>query len=571
MEGLNDKVEKSNKLADEAEQKFRILHLDNVDLKEQQSQLNMEMKEIKDELLSSQEKIQNFTDENNTLKENAINLEEKIASLSLSLENKEAEITSMQTLLKKLNKNKNNDHDRKRRSVMGDENGIINDDDLNDDETLDTMENDKLNENVQDETDSLMDVVQLQVCLAKLESEKKQLEQKYNDLLKQKNDMEHDIEGMKKLNEKLKSEAEDALNEKTKAMIKLEVLTEHYNAKELDYAKDLGVFKVKQEQQNVDVESLNTKLGMLQDENIGLKDHVKRIQKEMEDSERYYKGQLRNLEKQSHENWFAAKSAEQKYEQSKAEASVLRQMFSQSMKSPPPSEHFGNFDDSASSVSSIPDMLNSSLIVPPPPPIPPFIFPSMFGQQSIPNNQPTQTLPAPSVPAIQFYDTNGSNASSQAYSTNQTYNTNPNSSYNTNSIYNSPSTYTSPPAYNTDSTYNTNPTYNSNQSYSSNNTSGYWNSPPTPAAPAAVSSSTAQTPITNINYSYNTATPNNMIISTTATNISSNVSNMNYSQPNLNTNSMHTNTMQYSTDTGGNHHRPHSTSSNNYVDVYFGP
>ncbi|XP_046912075.2 uncharacterized protein LOC124493063 [Dermatophagoides farinae] len=395
---LNEEIEKLNETIKELEQQFTIVQSENTNLKESQHKLNEEIKDMKDELLSCEEKVKNFENECKSLEKQLKTANEKVDSFLQELEIKNSEIISMQTLLNKLNKNmtKNKEHDRQRRST--DLNGDLTIGSVNGDDGVDqNVVNNNTNEQTSGGEDAicLQDVVQLQLRLTQMEVEKEQLRQKFEALQKQMKDINDEIESTREINQQLKQNAENALQEKFKAVTELEVLSKYYKEKELEYAKDIGVHKVKQEQQSEDVESLSSKLAVTEEENTILKDRLKSIKKELEETERRYKTQLNQLEKHSHENWIAARAAERKFEETKAEASALRQTLSQSVKSPPPGDlSFGGYlDDTASSVSSLPEVLNSSLPVPPPPP-PPFPFSSLFASNIHPPPQ-IQGVPLP--------------------------------------------------------------------------------------------------------------------------------------------------------------------------------
>ncbi|KAH9426651.1 hypothetical protein DERP_002750 [Dermatophagoides pteronyssinus] len=426
---LNEEIEKLNETIKELEQQYNIVQSENLDLKELQNKLSEELKEMKDDLLSSEEKARNFENDYKSMESKLKTSEEKMATFMKEIENKNSEIISMQTLLNKLNKNltKSKEHVRRRQRSATNMNGDLAIDGVNGDEDLINNTNDDDEQNIEgggEDSICLQDVIQLQLRLTQMETEKEQFRQKFETVQKQLQDITDEIESTRKLNQQLKQNAENALQEKFKAITELEVLSKYYKEKELEYAKDIGVHRVKQEQQNEDVESLLSKLNVTEEENTIIKDQLKSIKKELEETERRYKSQLNQLEKHSHENWIAARSAERKLEETKAEASALRQALSQSVKSPPPGEFsFGGYlDDTASSVSSIPEALNTSLPVPPPPP-PPFPFPSIFGSTIPPPPPPSQVLGTPLTnPAANLFDLNEQhNAAVHAAATNSSY------------------------------------------------------------------------------------------------------------------------------------------------------
>lgn len=365
---------------EESIKNFNIISVENKDLKELQNKLNVEVRDLKDELLLLNEKTNELTDEKNCL-ELELNVgKSKLDNLSKELFEKNSEIISMQALLSKMNKNIAKDHIKRQASM--EMNG-----DVNGNELLDVVNNNDWSEeqvpsssrDTETETIDFQDVLKLQLKLTQIELEKQQVQDKYDSVLKEVNDAKAQMEHFKSENERLKVDTEEAVKKQTAAILELEILSKYYKEKELEYAKDIGVHWVKREQTEEDASTMSSKLEVVEEENEMLKKQIKSTKKELEETERRFKSQLNQLEKQSHENWIAARNAERKFEESKAEATALRQTLTLSVKSPPPGNAdlslTGYLDDTASSVSSVHEGLNTSFLLPPPPPPPPPFMP----------------------------------------------------------------------------------------------------------------------------------------------------------------------------------------------------
>lgn len=356
----NDQLKASLK---EAEQNFEIVQVDNKDLKELKTKLTEEIKNYKDDIFSLEDKLQKLEDQSSQLSSKLTSANESLYDLKKELSDKNNEITSLQALLNKLNKNMNKENRRKSNaSTNGDVLDANNDNDWN--------SGDSVNNNSNSEED-MQDIVRMQIALTNSELEKKQLQTKYETLDAEVQQLKNDIVSTRDENKRLKEEIENASKEKVKAVMELEVLSKYYKEKELEYGKEIGVQQLKRQQREEDADSLGSKLEVTTEENELLKGQVKSIKKELEDTERRYKSQLNQLEKQSHENWIAARNAERKFEESKAEAAALRQTLTMSVKSPPPGDLSSYLDETNASMSSLPDALNSSLPLLPPPPPPP--------------------------------------------------------------------------------------------------------------------------------------------------------------------------------------------------------
>lgn len=419
LSNLNKELTKDNNVLQEnlndAENKYSIVQSENQHLKTMQNDLSDELRNLKDELLSQKEKSNQLNTELQSNKSSLNQTTEKLIQLTNELESKSTELLSMQTLLNKLNKlNMDKQEHQLRRQSSAEMNGSLQESSVNGDLLSSTDLNchsTSLEEENESEED-LQNIVKLQLQLTNVELEKNNLNSKLESIKKHLSDVELQLENVKQVNETLKEKTENAEKDRTKAVVELEVLTKYYKEKELEYGKEIGVQRVKREQREEDASSLASQLELYVEEIDILKKQLKSTKKELEETERRFKSQLNQLEKRAHENWIAARNAERKYEESNAEATALRQTLTMSLKSPPPADLSisGFLDDTASSISSLPD-LNNSIQLPPPPPPPPLMIPL---NSMIP--PPQMNIMGGGVSAPQMYNSNVSlNDSSNFY------------------------------------------------------------------------------------------------------------------------------------------------------------
>lgn len=123
---------------------------------------------------------------------------------------------------------------------------------------------------------------------------------------------------------RLRRSYEEAEREKIEAQTRLEVLSNYFKEKETQLQKELGLQEAMCLQKKGDATSTYERIKSLQEEIENYKSQNETLKKEILDQERGLKCQIATLEKKAHENWVAARQAERKLEESKQEASQLR-------------------------------------------------------------------------------------------------------------------------------------------------------------------------------------------------------------------------------------------------------
>ncbi|GFX29394.1 transport and Golgi organization protein 1 [Trichonephila clavipes] len=172
---------------------------------------------------------------------------------------------------------------------------------------------------------SFLNSATISINLQNQEEENKMLIQK---LAEEKNkvlDMEVELLEAKSEVDKLKLSYNHALQDKTEAQTKLDVLTNYFKDKEIQLQKQLGAQEVFREKREKDADSAERRICLIEQENTSYKSQVASMKQEMEETERNLKSQIAVQEKKAHENWIAARAAERKLEDMKQEVTQLRQ------------------------------------------------------------------------------------------------------------------------------------------------------------------------------------------------------------------------------------------------------
>ncbi|GFS44281.1 uncharacterized protein TNIN_485241 [Trichonephila inaurata madagascariensis] len=172
---------------------------------------------------------------------------------------------------------------------------------------------------------SFLNSATISINLQNQEEENKMLIQK---LAEEKNkvlDMEVELLEAKSEVDKLKLSYNHALQDKTEAQTKLDVLTNYFKDKEIQLQKQLGAQEVFREKREKDADSAERRICLIEQENASYKSQVASMKQEMEETERNLKSQIAVQEKKAHENWIAARAAERKLEDMKQEVTQLRQ------------------------------------------------------------------------------------------------------------------------------------------------------------------------------------------------------------------------------------------------------
>ncbi|GFR21664.1 transport and Golgi organization protein 1 homolog [Trichonephila clavata] len=172
---------------------------------------------------------------------------------------------------------------------------------------------------------SFLNSASISISLQNQEEENEMLMQK---LAEEKNkvlDMEVELLEAKSEIDKLKLSYNHALQDKTEAQTKLDVLTNYFKDKEIQLQKQLGAQEVFREKREKDADSAERRICLIEQENASYKSQVASMKQEMEETERNLKSQIAVQEKKAHENWIAARAAERKLEDMKQEVTQLRQ------------------------------------------------------------------------------------------------------------------------------------------------------------------------------------------------------------------------------------------------------
>lgn len=333
----------------QSELNLQYVQTENRQLKCQQNDLSGEVRNLKNQLLEAQENAVQLKEANF---QNSKSLKAAFARnvyLEEQLEMKTTEASLKQTLLELLNKR------------------------------MAAMERCQENGDEPGGCQEIQDVVILQLRIIDIELEKRQFETENLSLKSELESVRAILESVNRANESLTEEAKTASSERLKAVVELEVMGKFFKERELQYGVDIALQRVKREQTEEDENSMATRLATIQEENERLGEQVKSFRRHLEEGERRHASEVNCLEKQSHENWIAARMANRKYEEAFAEATALRQTlaFSATSKTPSPTDFSTSFllDKSAASMDSLGGGLNGSFRIPPPPPLPlPFPF-----------------------------------------------------------------------------------------------------------------------------------------------------------------------------------------------------
>ncbi|KAK7790043.1 hypothetical protein R5R35_008249 [Gryllus longicercus] len=122
----------------------------------------------------------------------------------------------------------------------------------------------------------------------------------------------------------LRTKYEEADRGKMEAQTRLEVLSNYFKEKETQLQKELGLQEAMYIQKEGAALSTIEQIKAFQEEIENYKAQNEILKKEILDQERSMKSQIAVLEKKAHENWVAARQAERRMEESKQEASQLR-------------------------------------------------------------------------------------------------------------------------------------------------------------------------------------------------------------------------------------------------------
>ncbi|XP_013781368.1 leucine-rich repeat extensin-like protein 3 [Limulus polyphemus] len=125
--------------------------------------------------------------------------------------------------------------------------------------------------------------------------------------------------------DQLWSDYNKALQDKTEAQTKLDVLTSYFKEKEMQLQRELGAQEVMRQRKEKDASSAERHVALIEQENSSYKAQLATMKQEMDETNRNFKNQIAAEEKKAHDNWIAARAAERKLEEAKQEAASLRQ------------------------------------------------------------------------------------------------------------------------------------------------------------------------------------------------------------------------------------------------------
>nr|ATU83031.1 secreted hypothetical protein [Pristhesancus plagipennis] len=122
----------------------------------------------------------------------------------------------------------------------------------------------------------------------------------------------------------LTTKYENSEKEKIDALTKLEVLSDHFEAKERKIQEEFAMREVEWLQKQSDENTIFQQLLDLREENSTLKNMVESLKKEMVDQEASYKKIINTTEQKAHENWVTFRRTEIRLKEVQAEAAQLR-------------------------------------------------------------------------------------------------------------------------------------------------------------------------------------------------------------------------------------------------------
>ncbi|CAG2174904.1 unnamed protein product [Oppiella nova] len=309
----------------------------NLELRERTEKMNTELKRIRNILKETETNLQ-------TVQKNNEELKSSKSELNSSLSLLEQEYSSLQ--LKTNEFIKNNDELLNNTQKLSQEMESLREQTFHKDMEIESLKDvlshlketnvfseDQIDHKTGDNsTNNFYDIVKLDLKLKTITNDKNELNAKLEDMSKKCEQLNDKLVSLETESKTLKTECEDAVRHRLMAQTELELLL---------------------------LRSLRSQL--------------QSMKREITETESKYKKQITLLEKQVHENWILARTAERSLDESKAEATALRQTLTLSVKSV---DGFGGdssyLDDSASSISD-----NFGPILPPLPPPPPMMNPMM--------------------------------------------------------------------------------------------------------------------------------------------------------------------------------------------------
>ncbi|KAL6257027.1 hypothetical protein P5V15_011962 [Pogonomyrmex californicus] len=168
--------------------------------------------------------------------------------------------------------------------------------------------------------EKLYDVSHVKIEAIQLREERDELKARLSDVEGAHQLLEEHMKFVKEEITALSDQCKIAEKEKKDAETRLEVLSKFFQEKETERQKEEAIWLQKQGEVVSTVERLHT----MQNEIQNYKQQIEMLKREIIDQEREYKNQISALETKAHEQWVAARQNERRLEESKAEASQLR-------------------------------------------------------------------------------------------------------------------------------------------------------------------------------------------------------------------------------------------------------
>ncbi|XP_012535669.2 transport and Golgi organization protein 1 isoform X2 [Monomorium pharaonis] len=168
--------------------------------------------------------------------------------------------------------------------------------------------------------EKLYDVSRIKIEAVQLREERDELKMRLNDVNGAHQLLEEHMKLVKEEIVALSDQCKIAEKEKKDAETRLEVLSKFFQEKEAERKKEETIWLQNQGEVVSTVERLHT----MQNEIQNYKQQIEMLKREIVDQEREYKNQISALETKAHEQWVAARQNERRLEESKAQASQLR-------------------------------------------------------------------------------------------------------------------------------------------------------------------------------------------------------------------------------------------------------
>ncbi|XP_038044250.1 titin-like isoform X2 [Patiria miniata] len=170
----------------------------------------------------------------------------------------------------------------------------------------------------------LMDVTRVSAKLSLVESEKNEVEAKYEEEVKGRRELEAKIGSLQQDVDTAQSNYKQAKSSLSEAQTKLDVMTEYFKNKEVDLQRKLGREEALRLQSDSKLETADGKAASAEVEVTNYRTQIRDLKEELEKAERNFRNQVAAHEKKAHDSWISARSAERELQEAKREAANLR-------------------------------------------------------------------------------------------------------------------------------------------------------------------------------------------------------------------------------------------------------